>query len=144
MNGYRVEDLVGYFAGHWSFTRDITGREGESIGRAVGVLDFSHSGGALTYREWGNLTSTAFQGPVSRVLRYLITGPGRADVFFEDGAPFHLVDLRAGAWHAEHRCGRDTYIGRYRIVDLNRWRLRWRVQGPSKDHTIATSFKRHG
>ena len=61
-------------------------------------------------------------------------------VAFEDGRPFHALDLEGGP--VEHQCGEDRYSGEYRLRGRDTLDVHWRVTGPRKDLEIATTYRR--
>jgi len=63
-------------------------------------------------------------------------------VRFDDGRPFHTLDLSTGRAEVEHDCAPDRYRGRYRINGEDRWTLAWQVRGPRKQMIIATRYVR--
>lgn len=137
-----VPDLVAYFAGPWSLRREITDDSGEQVGEFTGTAWFTASEGALDYREEGQLRMGAHCGPAHRALRYVLTGPGQAEVRFDYGDFFHLLDLRSGECEAVHPCRDDLYRGQYRILGPDRWVQSWQVSGPTKNHALRTVFDR--
>ena len=69
-------------------------------------------------------------------------GRNGADVRFEDGTLFHRLCLESGVARVRHDCGADRYVGRYHVLDQDRWTLGWRVTGPRKEQRIASLFTR--
>jgi len=62
-------------------------------------------------------------------------------VLREDGMHFFSLDLdHGGAVH--HRCGEDTYLGRFLRRDAGCWAEGWRVQGPRKRYRSLTLYRR--
>lgn len=137
-----VTDLVAYFEGPWSLDREITDASGAPVGAFTGTARFTASAGVLDYREDGELRMGAHRGPAHRALRYVLTGPGQAEVYFDYGDFFHLLDLRTGAWDTSHPCRDDLYRGQFRILGPHRWTQSWQVRGPTKDHALHTRFER--
>ncbi len=83
-----------------------------------------------------------YRGEATRHTLFRAIDGGAAEVCFEDGAPFHRVDLSHGAAHVRHDCAPDRYEGRYRVLGQDRWTLGWRVTGPRKRQLIASLFIR--
>lgn len=137
-----VADLVAYFAGRWSLRREITDGAGERVGEFTGTAWFTAGSGVLDYREEGELRMGAHRGPAHRALRYVLTEPGRAEVYFDYGDFFHLLDLRSGECEATHPCRDDLYRGQYRILGADQWVQCWQVSGPTKNHALRTVFDR--
>jgi hypothetical protein len=133
-----LSDLPDWLDGRWSIERVINAREGRFTGDAV--FDLDRRGGAV-WRETGRLVMDGFDGPASRVL-HLAPERGAWQVRFEDGRPFHSLDLRTGRWEAEHSCGPDLYRGRFVVLDHDRMTIRWRVIGPGRADVITTEYSR--
>jgi uncharacterized protein DUF6314 len=81
------------------------------------------------------------EGPAARRLSIAPAGDGWL-VSFDDGRPFHALDLAGGACAVEHVCGDDRYAGEYRLIDAGTLAVRWRVTGPGKDLEITTTYRR--
>ena len=77
----------------------------------------------------------------SRTLRYTVRG-ATAAVRFEDGRPFHELDLRTGRTEVVHPCGQDTYRGELQVTGPDRWVQRWEVGGPTKAYVSTTVVTR--
>lgn len=78
--------------------------------------------------------------------RTLLVVPGDRppawQVNFDDGRPFHPLDLRAGRADVEHLCGPDTYRGAYEVTGPAAFTTRWHVTGPGRDDTIVTAYRK--
>jgi hypothetical protein len=85
-----------------------------------------------------------WQAEAQRDYRFVIEGDHRFSVFFADGGFFHRADIADGAARVSHDCAPDSYCGRYRFLDADRWSLTWRIIGPRKDLVISTLFSRTG
>jgi hypothetical protein len=125
-----VSDLSAFLEGAWHLSRILDDRR-------------TPCGARLIYRERGVLRIGAYRGRAERDYRYAFPTPGRAEVAFDDGAPFHDLDLTAGTWSADHRCREDRYQGRFRVLAPDVWEAVWRVAGPRKDQTLTTRYSRH-
>jgi hypothetical protein len=68
--------------------------------------------------------------------------PARWQVEFDDGRPFHPLDLSGGACPVDHPCGPDHYAGWVRVEAEDLLVVSWRVVGPAKDHTILSRYTR--
>lgn len=137
-----VEDLAAYFVGTWRLDREIVDDAGQALGSFAGSAEFSADGEVLDYREEGVLELGSHRAPAYRALRYYLDGPGRALVYFDYGEFFHDLDLRQGWWSTNHPCRDDLYRGEYRMLGTDQWWQRWVVSGPTKNHTLTTSFQR--
>ena len=133
-----LRDLPGWLDGRWAIERVINGGEGRFTGDAVFGPD--RHGGAL-WCETGRLVIGGFDGPAFRTL-HLVPDRGTWQVRFDDGRPFHSLDLTTGRWEASHLCGRDLYEGRFAVDDRDRMTIRWRVTGPERNDIIATRYRR--
>jgi hypothetical protein len=138
--GPSLNDLPGWLDGRWEIKRVINGGEGRFTGDAV--FQSAKDGGAV-WRETGRLVLAGFDGPVHRTL-LLGRGaaPGAWQVRFDDGRPFHSLDLRTGCWSAEHQCGPDVYRGRFAVLDPAWMTICWQVTGPARADVIATDYRR--
>ena len=139
---YPVTDIAGFFAGTWQIERAIVDADGHALGSFTGSAEFQLDGAVLHYHEHGVLDLGSYQGPAQRALRYWIDGPGQAQVYFDYGEFFHDLDLRHGSWHTRHPCRDDLYCGEYHVLGPHRWWQRWQVSGPTKNHTLTTTFHR--
>ncbi|WP_037577508.1 DUF6314 family protein [Phaeacidiphilus oryzae] len=147
-----VPDLFAYLHGSWDCERELADRLGGVRGTYTGTADFSYADrptgpaeGVLVHAEQGEMKWNGSVYPTSRTL--LIhpgDAPGTAAVTFEDGRPFHILDLRSGEWTAEHPCAEDHYTGRFRILDRDHWLLVWAVTGPAKDTLMTSRYTRRG
>jgi len=144
---YPVADLRAYLLGAWQIERALDDKLRGEQGRFEGRATFSHGeDGNLEYREEGRLALGGFETLAHQ--RYLYAfpaperAPQRAEVRFADGRPFHELDLGDGLWAAGHRCGADTYRGRFRALGPDRWWVRWIVTGPRKDQALESLFTR--
>jgi hypothetical protein len=76
-----------------------------------------------------------------RCYRWIRTESG-ADVQFDDGRPFHSVDLSRTRPQASHDCPPDRYDVTYDFGQWPVWSLHWIVKGPRKDYSMTTWFRR--
>jgi hypothetical protein len=146
VSAHHVDDLAAYLLGRWRVDREILDGDREPVGRFAGDAVFVAAGsepGLLRYEERGTLRLGAHRGPAFRRLLYRVDG-ARAEVAFEDGRPFHDLDLRTGRTTADHPCGDDHYRGRFEVVDASTWTHEWVVEGPHKDHLLRTTLFRRG
>ncbi|WP_164385386.1 DUF6314 family protein [Streptomyces sp. OM5714] len=139
-----VPDVLAYLAGHWCTERSVRDLANGLEGRFAGVTVFDAlEAGGLIGRESGAFTWQGVTRPAERTLRYEPgSGPGRADVRFADGRPFHGLDLTSGRHVADHPCAADLYRGEFTVRGPDRWRTVWRVGGPAKDLLLTTDYLR--
>ena len=127
------------FAGRWRLVRSIVPDEGAEAsfdGEAILIPD----GEGLRYREAGLLRLPG-QGAMTAERTHLWRpGPGGVAVAFEDGRPFHAIDLTRARPAATHLCGRDLYAVSYDLSDWPRWRTEWRVDGPRKAYRMLSRY----
>ena len=143
--GIPVTNLRAFFEGRWEIVRQINDRRAGTQHVMHGTGRFRPAAGApatLVYDEevvWqpGGQTMTGTR-------RYLLADlrGARAEVRFDDGRPFHALDLAAGTCPVRHECPPDVYDGAYRILDADRFTVRWTVTGPRKDSVLQTTFAR--
>ncbi|MCH8035883.1 MAG: hypothetical protein IIC53_02030 [Proteobacteria bacterium] len=139
-----ILDLMDFLQGVWDLTRTLEDRRAGQRGRFDGRAVFAPAGAGLAYRERGVLRLGAFTGPAERVYCYAVPTPARAEVAFEDGRPFHDLDLSQGRWSVVHRCRDDLYRGRFEVEGRDRWTAVWRVSGPRKDQVLCGRYDRVG
>ena len=134
-------DLIGLLSGRWSVRRRLvdlrSGREGDFAGTA----SFEPEGDRLRWAEAGRMRFAGHDGPAERRLS-IAGGPGGWTVEFDDGRPFHPLDLAGGTCAVEHRCGEDLYAGEYRLLGADALEVSWRVTGPRKEQEIHTTYRR--
>lgn len=139
-----ARDLRTYLRGTWQLGRMIEDRRAGQTGSFIGQAVFEDDeNGGLRYEETGTLRIGGHEGPASRVYLYRFPHDlGIAEVFFDDGRAFHVLDLRDGIWEGEHLCGPDIYNGLVEVIAVNQWTSRWVVTGPRKDLTMETEYRR--
>lgn len=137
-----VADPVRALAGAWSIERVVRdladGRDAAFSGLARIVSD----GDGLTWTEEGHLVTAGHAGRARRAMRIVPAGDGGWEVLFEDGRPFHPLDLTGGDCTVVHPCGRDRYDGNYRMDGADLLLVRWRVTGPAKNLDIRSEYRR--
>jgi hypothetical protein len=126
--------VIPFLTGRWTVHRRLTDLETATEGTFVGVAEFDAAG---TWSETGRLRFGAYDGEARRVLR-IVAGA----VEFEDGRPFHPLDLSGGGCSVEHRCGEDRYAGEYVVVGPDELRVVWLVTGPRKRQVIESEYRR--
>jgi hypothetical protein len=127
-------DPIEFLAGRWTVQRRLTDLLAGTEGAFEGVAEFGADG---TWTETGRLRFGAYDGEARRVLR-VVDGA----VEFEDGRPFHPLDLSGGACAVEHLCGEDRYIGEYALAGSGELRVVWLVTGPRKHQRIESLYQR--
>lgn len=146
-----VADLLAFLAGRWTFERSIDDRRAGRRGRAAGEARFEPIGGGagagaggaggLRWTEHGRVVIGDFEGEFSRELAIVPDGDAWL-VRFDDGRPFHPLDLRTGRCVVDHPCGADAYAGELRVLAGPELVVEWEVRGPAKAQRIVTRYGR--
>ncbi|WAZ20531.1 DUF6314 family protein [Streptomyces cinnabarinus] len=141
-----VRDALAFLTGSWRVRRTVRDQVSCERGEFTGTTVFGRlTEGGLLHRETGTFVWQGVARPAERTLRFLPgSTPGTADVRFADGRPFHVLDLTAGRYVADHPCAADLYRGEFTVLDADRWRTEWRVRGPTKDLVLTTDYTRQG
>ena len=143
--GMPVTDLRAFFAGTWTLVREIDDRRAGTRQMMHGTGSFQPAPGepaTLVYDEevvW-QPAGQAMTG--TRRYRIADIAGASAQVLFDDRRPFHTLDLSAGSCPVHHDCPPDVYLGAYRVLDRDRFTVRWTVTGPRKDSVLRTTFAR--
>lgn len=138
----RIDDLYGFLAGEWALYREIVDRSAGASGEFRGTAVFAEVPEGLQYTEQGNLLLRDHEGTAFRRYRYLFPELGVAHVLFEDGRPFHDLDLRDGTWQAFHLCGDDRYLGWFAATGPGAWEAEWEIEGPRKRLRLHGHYSR--
>ena len=139
---FRVNDLKGFLQGVWWLSRKLDDRRAGQQGQLTGSAVFSPSGDDLHYSEKGRLLIGDHDGAAHQTYRYAFPEAGRAAVHFGDGRLFHELDLSGGRWSCTHLCDPDRYEGSFTVLGPDSWRVVWRVEGPRKDLTLDSTYRR--
>jgi hypothetical protein len=131
-----------YLTGSWLVVRVIHDRRLLSMTAWTGTAVFSPSDDGVHYVEEGTLELDGTTLATSRSYIYRPKSARNMDVFFDDGRPFHDLDLSSGEWFPEHFCGDDVYSGEFYVVDDNTLTIIWNVTGPTKDVRIESTLTR--
>ncbi|HET7414219.1 MAG TPA: DUF6314 family protein [Arthrobacter sp.] len=140
-----AEDLQSYLAGSWRLSRQLQDRATGTTGQFDGAVSFTRNDSGLLHFESGVL---AWGGhghvPATRQLSWLPTScPWAADVRFEDGRPFHHLDLSSGMDRPIHDCQPDVYRGHFQLLGPDEWKYQWEVAGPRKDLLLVSRLVRN-
>lgn len=128
------------FVGTWSLTRRIEDFRADEILTFEGVARIGPCDDGAVYHETGTLRRPDGAG-FEATRRYLWRDePGRINVCFEDGRPFHAFAPGAEV-NASHWCDPDTYRVSYDFAQWPRWNTVWSVSGPRKDYRMATTYR---
>jgi hypothetical protein len=121
--------------GGWSLSRTIEDRLAGLTHRVDGRLELTTvAPDRIHWAEHGRWHQAAGEVEVERNLWLVREADGGWWVRFADGREFH-------AWVPDarvlHDCAPDTYRG---LVEggVERWTVRWDVNGPRKDYTMTT------
>jgi hypothetical protein len=155
-----VDDPRTFLPGVWAIDRDVHDRLSGQDGTYTGEATFALDGPGLSWVERGTLTMGGHVGRATRTMAVVPVGPvppdvadgageggaarsaPRWEVRFDDGRPFHPLDLSSGSCPVDHPCGEDHYAGWVRVEHPGLLVVSWRVVGPRKDHTIVTRYSR--
>jgi hypothetical protein len=152
-----VDDPRTFLPGVWAIDRDVHDRLSGQDGRYTGEATFALDGPGLSWVERGTLTMGGHVGRATRTMAVVpvdgsangaTAGTGTAaagprwEVRFDDGRPFHPLDLSTGSCPVDHPCGEDHYAGWVRVEHPDLLVVSWRVVGPRKDHTIVSRYSR--
>ena len=137
-----MPDIAQFLLGDWQVTR--LGWDGVPARtmRLRGAARFSADATGLLFEERGVMAAGAYVGVATRRYVFQIDGASVATVRFEDGRPFHPLNLETGLARVRHDCPPDRYEGRYRVLAPTCWLLSWRVIGPRKNQVISSRFTR--
>ena len=137
-----MPDIARFLLGEWQVTRlGWDGVPARTL-RLCGTARFSACAVGLLLEERGTVAVGAHRGEAARRTLFQIESASVATVCFEDGRPFHRLDLETGLARVRHDCPPDRYEGRYRVLAPTCWLLSWRVTGPRKDQMITSRFVR--
>jgi len=135
---------IEFLRGDWDVERLIRDRRAGQDGAFRGTARFRETADSqvLEYTEDGELRFGSHHGPACRRLIYRGRADGAADVRFADGREFYRLDLRAGAWRADHPCRADSYHVVITRLSPDSFTETWQVAGPDKDYELATTYRR--
>lgn len=143
---FHVHDLRAYLAGPWLFERTVfdakTDAKHTARGQAAFIDEPVNGEPGLRYRELGELELNGERLETQREYIYGFPAHGVAEVRFDDGRFFHVLDLSKGIVRVEHKCGDDTYQGLFRVLTEQAFLSVWRVDGPRKTQVITTHYLR--
>ena len=137
-----VPDIAQFLLGDWQVTRLGWGGVPARTMRLRGAARFSVCAVGLRFEERGMMTVGVYVCEAAQRYVFQIKSGSVATVCFEDGRPFHPLDLETGLARVRHDCPPDRYEGRYRVLTPACWLLSWRVTGLRKDQMISSRFTR--
>jgi hypothetical protein len=144
-------ELINYFEGDWSFTREIKTNKDKLFAIAEGRASFSKDSkpDSLFYSEDGKLdlkesrTKNLFYK--SYIFRFFkdhisvyLSGGANADQLYQEYSykENKMIPI------ADHACNRDFYNSDYQIMGENQFKQVTKISGPQKDFLITTIFNR--
>jgi Family of unknown function (DUF6314) len=133
-----ASELISWLIGSWTVERAVNGVPETFIGAAEFV---ALSDGTLRWHESGRLRLDQFDGRAYRTLIIAPTQNGH-EVQFDDGRPFHHLDLSTGYTEVVHLCGPDRYDGTYACRGPGELHVCWHVTGPDRDDEITSQYLR--
>ena len=137
-----ITDLPGFLQGTWRLARIIEDRRTQTSGFLRGRAVFTPHRRGLRCREQGRMRLGPHEGPTHRTHFYEFPRKDLASVLFDDGRPFHDLDLTGGRWHCTHLCGADRYRGEFLVLGADVLAVRWEVTGPRKDYALVSRYRR--
>ncbi len=133
------------FLGRWTVLREIqdefSGNRGRLEGQALVRAD-EDDPEKMVYEESGTLEMESAP-PLSATRKYLWTlspAPQVIQVHFEDGRPFHQIDLNCTMPFDTHFCPPDMYDVTFDLRYWPAWKVEWHVRGPKKDYRLWTRY----
>jgi hypothetical protein len=132
-------DPIDILTGRWRIERRLIDLDAGIAGDFRGHATFAPADDGLGWTEHGRLRLGGHDSEAGRRLAIVPTADGWL-VTFEDGRPFHPLDLSGAP--VEHRCGDDRYLGEYRVLGPDTLHVTWHVTGPRKDQRIDSSYHR--
>ena len=128
------------FEGAWVLEKRIVHADGQKV-EFRGSARFNPDGIGQVYEERG-LMKMEGKRPMSAQRRYLWrqVDRGLIELFFEDGRPFHVIDLNAP--QDTHWCDPDTYKVKYTFDYWPEWIATWDVKGPEKGYKMVSTYRR--
>jgi hypothetical protein len=139
---YPVRDLRAFLSGRWGIARRIEDIRQHLVGRLAGHGNFAAGPVGLIYDETGFLRFGGYQGQAARRYLFAFDRCDTAHVYHIDGSLFHPLNLSSGTDDILHRCGKDQYRGRYRVLNRDAFVVTWDVAGPRKRYRMATFHAR--
>ena len=144
-------DLISYFEGDWSFTREIKTEGDKLFARAKGNASFAKDTivDSLFYSEGGELDLRQSRTKNEFYKNYLFSFfDDYIRVYFSGGAnseqlyqEYKYADNKIIPI-AEHACNKDFYNSEYFIADQNQYKQVTKISGPQKNFLITTVFNR--
>lgn len=133
-----------YLAGPWRLSRELNDRASGMTGQFEGAVSFTHEDGGLLHCERGELRwGGQSPAPAARQLRWRpASSSWAADIRFDDGRPFHHLDLSSGVDRPVHDCQPDVYRGQFQLLGPDEWMYQWEVTGPHKDLLLVSRLTR--
>ena len=106
------------------------------------MAEFTPDGSGYSLTETGQLKLPE-QPSFTASRSYLWQPEGKAiAVSFDDGRPFHRINLPESRPEATHDCPPDLYHVAYDFTDPSLWCSIWRVRGPRKDYVMMSEYSR--
>ncbi|ETX14693.1 trigger factor [Roseivivax halodurans JCM 10272] len=130
------------FEGCWRLSRRIHDARVGQDGHAEGRMELISHGSGLRYFE-DVLLHLPGQKPIPGTRSYIWREEASGiSVHFDDGRPFHLIEMGEFEPRALHLCDPDRYEVEYDFADWPVWGVTWTVTGPRKDYRMETLFVR--
>lgn len=128
-----------YLRGEWLLVRIIENVPEGIIGEVWGRAEFAEDGHGLTCREQGVLRFAGADYHTERISLWRFPEPGRVEVRYSDGRPFHDFLTRDPiALTIEDDA-------RYEIIydfQPGTWISQWQMLGPGQNYMMTTRYRR--
>ncbi len=128
-----------YFTGDWLMVRIIENAPEGIIGEVWGEAQFVTDGEGLTCQETGVMRFHGEDYHVERQSLWRFPEPGRVEVLYADGRPFHH-------FLAEHPIALEfSGDSSYEIVydfEPDTWISRWEMAEPGRSYIMTTRYRR--
>ena len=144
-------ELINYFEGDWSFTREIKTNGDRLFAMAKGNASFTKDSkvDSLFYSEDGELdlkqskTKNLFYKNYlfsffTDYIKVYLSGGANAEQLYQE----YKYTGNKITPIADHACNRDLYNSEYLIAGQNQFKQVTKISGPQKDFIITTIFNR--
>jgi hypothetical protein len=128
-----------YFHGRWLLVRIIENVPEGVIGEVWGEADFIEDAKGLTCREQGVMRFRGTDWHTERTSLWRFPEPGRVEVRYADGRPFHDFLTREPIALAIEQDARYEIVYEF---EPDTWISRWQMLGPAANYMMTTRYRR--
>lgn len=128
-----------YFRGDWLLVRIIENMPEGIIGEVWGEASFRDDPDGLTCTEQGVLRFDGADWHTERTSLWRFPEPGRIEVLYADGRPFHDFLTRAPIALAIEDDARHEIVYDF---GPGTWISRWQLLGPGRNYMMSTRYRR--